>query len=85
MISADVSATVVVRPVSFIGVVARVAAFRSAHGSGVQPSGLANLCDLPARTRSLIVVKVRIIPRIFRIMVVRGCWSSVVSRTGGRA
>ncbi|MGO8884808.1 MAG: hypothetical protein ACLQDY_22675 [Streptosporangiaceae bacterium] len=44
MISADVFADVVGRPVSFIGVAARVAASRREHGSGGRQGNLANLC-----------------------------------------
>jgi hypothetical protein len=39
-----------------------------AHGSGVRVSNLANLCTLPARTRSLGSLVAEIIPRIFRIL-----------------
>jgi hypothetical protein len=43
-----------------------------AHGSGGRLSNLANLCLLPAGTRSLVSEEVRIIPCVFRIMAVRG-------------
>ena len=39
-----------------------------AHGSGDGRPHLSNLCILPAWTRSLISLTVKIIPRIFRIM-----------------
>lgn len=48
-----------------------------AHGSGVRLPGLANLCLLPAWIRSLVVARVGIIPRIIRIMAVRGPRPSV--------
>src|SRR6185437_8557328 len=38
------------------------------HGSGGGCCDLANLCNLPACTRSLAPQTVKIIPRIFRIM-----------------
>jgi hypothetical protein len=41
---------------------------RRVHRSGVRSSNLANLCTLPAWTRSLISQAAGLIPRIFRIM-----------------
>ena len=40
---------------------------RRVQGSGGRVCDLANLCDLPARTRSLILRAAKVIPRIFRI------------------
>ena len=45
---------------------------RHVHGSGGRLSKPANLSLLPARTQSLVPEAVRFIPRIFRIMAVRG-------------
>ena len=50
---------------------------RRVHGSGVRLSDLANLCTLPAWTRSLVIPVAKIIPRIFRIMET----SAVAART----
>jgi hypothetical protein len=41
---------------------------RQAHGSGGRFPDLANMCTLPAWTRSLSFLPAEIIPRIFRIM-----------------
>ena len=46
---------------------------RQVHGSGVRLSDLANLCTLPAWTRSLFSPGAEIIPRIFRIMELPPC------------
>ena len=58
------------RPGDVLGVPSRIRT--CAHGSGGRLCDLANLCSLPAWTRSLVPRTTRIIPRIFRIMIAQG-------------
>lgn len=54
-----------------------------AHGSGVRSSDLANLCTLPAWTRSLISRSGGIIPYIFRIIEISPVSARTLQPPGG--